>query len=151
MMASDKVSARRRRDPRIRLSRPRVSLRCSRLVVPCFLPPFVVGFSVRQGPEAVNPKAYPLADAQLTITIMDIVQQASNYKQLRKGANEGMRSRFFVLPLHSVATIYVLNPASIFAVDIFLLSIFRFSFDFFLRFPLISVFASPCHICGTCC
>jgi len=37
----------------------------------------------------VNPKAYPLADAQLTITILDIVQQASNYKQLKKGANEG--------------------------------------------------------------
>ena len=66
--------------------------------------------------EAVNPKAYPLADAQvrlrpstcktltrrelldtniicwllqLTNTIMDIVQQATNYKQLKKGANEG--------------------------------------------------------------
>ena len=26
---------------------------------------------------------------QLTTTIMDIVQQAANYKQLRKGANEG--------------------------------------------------------------
>lgn len=80
--------------------------------------------------EAVNPKAYPLADAQvrqkerkglaspffgmpqppnrtprslsrslssrrnhhnkqLTNTILDIVQQAANYKQLRKGANEG--------------------------------------------------------------
>lgn len=86
------------------------------------------------GGEAVNPKAYPLADAQvrgercgggtgqppllfsarspsprprsrpapgstshvhslvqLSNTIMDIVQQASNYKQLRKGANEGAR------------------------------------------------------------
>ena len=81
--------------------------------------------------EAVNPKAYPLADAQvrkkkkggmraaagrrlrppslppgasphpppftlphhlqLSNTIMDIVQQASNYKQLRKGANEGKK------------------------------------------------------------
>ncbi|KAH7546407.1 hypothetical protein FEM48_Zijuj01G0197700 [Ziziphus jujuba var. spinosa] len=40
--------------------------------------------------EAVNPKAYPLADAQLTITIMDLVQQAANYKQLKKGANEGI-------------------------------------------------------------
>ena len=40
--------------------------------------------------EAVNPKAYPLADAQLTISIMDIVQQAANYKQLKKGANEGL-------------------------------------------------------------
>jgi U4/U6 small nuclear ribonucleoprotein SNU13 len=39
--------------------------------------------------EAVNPKAYPLADAQLSNTILDIVQQATNYKQLRKGANEG--------------------------------------------------------------
>ena len=26
---------------------------------------------------------------QLTTTILDIVQQAANYKQLRKGANEG--------------------------------------------------------------
>lgn len=41
------------------------------------------------GEEAVNPKAYPLADAQLTITILDLVQQAANYKQLKKGANEG--------------------------------------------------------------
>ncbi|KAL9992969.1 putative 50S ribosomal protein L30e [Helianthus debilis subsp. tardiflorus] len=40
--------------------------------------------------EAVNPKAYPLADAQLTITILDLVQQAANYKQLKKGANEGI-------------------------------------------------------------
>jgi U4/U6 small nuclear ribonucleoprotein SNU13 len=39
--------------------------------------------------EAVNPKAYPLADAALTNTILDIVQQAANYKQLKKGANEG--------------------------------------------------------------
>jgi hypothetical protein len=69
--------------------------------------------------EAVNPKAYPLADAQvraraggpppasrrpppgarsprppapplqLVNSILDIVQQASNYKQLKKGANEG--------------------------------------------------------------
>ena len=45
-----------------------------------------------QGSEAVNPKAYPLADAQLTITILDIVQQAANYKQLKKGANEGKLS-----------------------------------------------------------
>lgn len=37
----------------------------------------------------VNPKAYPLADATLTKTILKLVQQASNYKQLRKGANEG--------------------------------------------------------------
>jgi U4/U6 small nuclear ribonucleoprotein SNU13 len=42
--------------------------------------------------EAVNPKAYPLADAQLTNTIMDIVQQAANYKQLKKGANEATKT-----------------------------------------------------------
>lgn len=42
--------------------------------------------------EAVNPKAYPLADAQLTNTILDIVQQAANYKQLKKGANEGAKT-----------------------------------------------------------
>ena len=29
--------------------------------------------------ETVNPKAYPLADAQLSITILDLVQQAANY------------------------------------------------------------------------
>ncbi len=28
---------------------------------------------------------------QLTTTILDIVQQAANYKQLRKGANEGVQ------------------------------------------------------------
>lgn len=28
--------------------------------------------------------------AQLTTTILDVVQQAGNYKQLRKGANEGL-------------------------------------------------------------
>jgi U4/U6 small nuclear ribonucleoprotein SNU13 len=38
---------------------------------------------------AVNPKAYPLADADLSVKILDLVQQASNYKQLKKGANEG--------------------------------------------------------------
>ena len=37
----------------------------------------------------VNPKAYPLADSQLTVTIVDLLQQACNYKQLKKGANEG--------------------------------------------------------------
>eukprot|EP00824_Muranothrix_gubernata_P020063 TRINITY_DN40283_c0_g1_i1.p1 TRINITY_DN40283_c0_g1~~TRINITY_DN40283_c0_g1_i1.p1 ORF type:complete len:128 (+),score=34.56 TRINITY_DN40283_c0_g1_i1:139-522(+) len=40
----------------------------------------------------VNPKAYPLADPQLTVTILDLVQQASNYKQLKKGANEATKT-----------------------------------------------------------
>ena len=38
----------------------------------------------------MNPKAYPLADATLSKTILDLLQQAANYKQLRKGANEGI-------------------------------------------------------------
>lgn len=37
----------------------------------------------------VNPKAFPLADANLSVTILDVVQQAANFKQLKKGANEG--------------------------------------------------------------
>ncbi|WOG87125.1 hypothetical protein DCAR_0206348 [Daucus carota subsp. sativus] len=38
--------------------------------------------------EIVNPKAYPLADSLITVTIFDLVQEAANYKQLKKGANE---------------------------------------------------------------
>ena len=55
---------------------------------------FFFGILGMQTGEAVNPKAYPLADAQLTITIMDLVQQAANYKQLKKGANEGFTFSF---------------------------------------------------------
>ena len=33
----------------------------------------------------VNPKAYPLATPNLQTTILDLVQQAANYKQLKKG------------------------------------------------------------------
>ncbi|KAG0357930.1 NHP2-like protein 1, partial [Gamsiella multidivaricata] len=44
--------------------------------------------SSRREPAEVNPKAWPLADAALTNSIMDLVQQASHYKQLKKGANE---------------------------------------------------------------
>ena len=39
----------------------------------------------------MNPKAYPLADHQLTQVILDLVKQAANYKQLKKGANEGKK------------------------------------------------------------
>lgn len=42
-----------------------------------------------QATAAPNPKAYPLADAQLTVTILELLTQAVNYKQLKKGANEG--------------------------------------------------------------
>ena len=34
--------------------------------------------------EEVNPKAYPLAEQALTTKILNLVQQAANYKQLRK-------------------------------------------------------------------
>ena len=39
-----------------------------------------------------NPKAYPLADNTLTNSILDLIQQASHYKQLRKGANEATKT-----------------------------------------------------------
>ncbi|KAH7693224.1 Protein M28.5, partial [Aphelenchoides avenae] len=42
--------------------------------------------------EGVNPKAHPLADIQLSQKILDLVQQALNYKQLRKGANEATKT-----------------------------------------------------------
>ena len=34
--------------------------------------------------------AWPIADQALTQEILDIVQQASNYRQLKKGANESV-------------------------------------------------------------
>lgn len=40
----------------------------------------------------MNPKAYPLADSSLTITILDLVLQAVNYKQVKKGANEATKA-----------------------------------------------------------
>ena len=45
-----------------------------------------------QATAEVNPKAYPLASPQLTVTILDLIQQAANYKQLLKGANETTKS-----------------------------------------------------------
>lgn len=44
------------------------------------------------GNSGVNPKAYPLADEKLTVSILDLVQQANNYKQLKKGANEATKT-----------------------------------------------------------
>ncbi|KAI8639521.1 ribonucleoprotein-associated protein [Parasitella parasitica] len=41
---------------------------------------------------SLNPKAFPLADADMTRTILDLVQQASHYKQLKKGANEATKT-----------------------------------------------------------
>eukprot|EP00545_Synedropsis_sp_CCMP1620_P014991 CAMPEP_0119015500 /NCGR_PEP_ID=MMETSP1176-20130426/11148_1 /TAXON_ID=265551 /ORGANISM="Synedropsis recta cf, Strain CCMP1620" /LENGTH=123 /DNA_ID=CAMNT_0006968799 /DNA_START=35 /DNA_END=406 /DNA_ORIENTATION=+ len=40
----------------------------------------------------MSDKAYPLADADLTIALLDLVQQATNYKQSKKGANEATKT-----------------------------------------------------------
>ena len=37
-------------------------------------------------------KAYPLAKPELTSKILDLVQQATNYRQLKKGANEATKT-----------------------------------------------------------
>eukprot|EP01087_Luapelamoeba_hula_P016879 TRINITY_DN523_c0_g1_i1.p1 TRINITY_DN523_c0_g1~~TRINITY_DN523_c0_g1_i1.p1 ORF type:complete len:127 (-),score=26.09 TRINITY_DN523_c0_g1_i1:50-430(-) len=39
-----------------------------------------------------NPKAYPMADSDLSVSILDLVQQAAGYKQLKKGANEATKT-----------------------------------------------------------
>ncbi|VDO97885.1 unnamed protein product [Soboliphyme baturini] len=38
--------------------------------------------------EDVSPKAYPLANTDLSQKLLDLVQQSVSYKQIRKGANE---------------------------------------------------------------
>ena len=43
-----------------------------------------------------NPKSFPLADEKLTNMILDLAKQASHYKQLKKGANEGAHMMPFV-------------------------------------------------------
>lgn len=45
-----------------------------------------------QADEEVNKKAYPLADPVLTTKIMNLLQQAMNYNQLKKGANEATKT-----------------------------------------------------------
>lgn len=40
----------------------------------------------------MSEKAYPLADSELTIALLDLVQQATNYKQIKKGANEATKT-----------------------------------------------------------
>ncbi|OSD08572.1 NHP2/L7aE family protein [Trametes coccinea BRFM310] len=37
-------------------------------------------------------KAFPLADAKLTNSILDLVERASQFKQLKKGANEATKT-----------------------------------------------------------
>eukprot|EP00026_Physarum_polycephalum_P022697 Phypoly_transcript_26963.p1 GENE.Phypoly_transcript_26963~~Phypoly_transcript_26963.p1 ORF type:complete len:131 (+),score=26.88 Phypoly_transcript_26963:75-467(+) len=42
--------------------------------------------------SSVNPKAFPLSDPTLTVTILDLVQQSVHYKQLKRGANEATKA-----------------------------------------------------------
>lgn len=42
--------------------------------------------------EKANPKAYPLAPAELAQHILELVQQALNYKQLKRGCNEATKT-----------------------------------------------------------
>ena len=39
-----------------------------------------------------DPRAYPLAKDALTTKILNLAQQAVNYKQLKKGANEATKA-----------------------------------------------------------
>jgi U4/U6 small nuclear ribonucleoprotein SNU13 len=48
---------------------------------------------------ANSPSAWPLADEALSQQILDLVQQAQHYRQLKKGANEGTYNSFS-LPAH---------------------------------------------------
>ncbi len=40
----------------------------------------------------ISEKAYPLADAALSTQLLDLVQHATNLKQIKKGANEATKS-----------------------------------------------------------
>lgn len=42
--------------------------------------------------SAPDARAFPLADAETTQQILDIVQQATNLRQLKKGANEATKT-----------------------------------------------------------
>lgn len=44
------------------------------------------------GNDDESSKAHPLAKPDMTVTILDLVQQATNYKQLKKGANEATKT-----------------------------------------------------------
>ena len=42
--------------------------------------------------NSANSKAYPLAKPDMAGSILDLIQQAANYKQIRKGANEATKT-----------------------------------------------------------
>merc|ERR1712097_202405 len=50
-----------------------------------------MGSKTKQMAETSS-KAFPLADTEMTRKILDLTQQATNYKQLRKGANEATKT-----------------------------------------------------------
>lgn len=47
---------------------------------------------ILQADDEINKKAYPLADPALSTKIMNLLQQALNYSQLKKGANEATKT-----------------------------------------------------------
>ena len=42
--------------------------------------------------DTLADKAFPKAPAELTTTLLDLIQQANHYKQLKKGANEATKT-----------------------------------------------------------
>ncbi|CAF2042665.1 unnamed protein product [Brassica rapa] len=103
--------------------------------------------------EAVNPKAYPLADSQLAITILDLVQQATNYKQLKKGANEATKTlnrgiSEFVVMAADAEPLEILLHLPLLAEDKVLVSSYPFFYLTNLEGRLcISVYDSYCCCC----
>ena len=65
----------------------------------------------------MNPKAYPLADSALTQKILELVQQALNYQQLRKGANEGNLCQLLLDVLHASKVMECLLHCSLLAIN----------------------------------
>ncbi|WBY57383.1 13 kDa ribonucleoprotein-associated protein [Plasmodium yoelii yoelii] len=46
----------------------------------------------QENSEEVNSKIFPLASPELTNQILDVIQRATVYRQLRRGANEAVKS-----------------------------------------------------------
>nr|UXY87510.1 SNU13 snRNP subunit [Cryptomonas sp.] len=42
--------------------------------------------------ELINPKAYPIADNDFSIQILDLIELAKEFKQIKKGANESTKT-----------------------------------------------------------
>ena len=48
--------------------------------------------SLKEETSEISPKAFPLAAPDLTLKILELLKQADNYKQLKRGANEATKS-----------------------------------------------------------